>query len=116
MDTAKYIVVEIFCGIMKMETPILFPAYVGHDDMARALSIAPDDVLGAGFVEIHPSRESLAFGELQGLFQKGDSVNLDYQITVKAYGSSTSLGVSSRKEDSTLIRKALNIPEDRWGS
>jgi hypothetical protein len=95
MENCKYIVVNIFCGPvgmkMKMETPILFPAHVGHIDMARSLGIAPDDVLAAGFVEIYPLRK--------------------YRIKVKATGESTSLGIPSREEDSDLIRRVLNIDE-----
>ena len=91
MENSKYIVVEIFCSTMKMETPILFPACVGHEDMARSLGITPEDVLAAGFVEIYPRRNR--------------------QIRVAASGQSTSLKVTSRKEDSALIRKALNIAE-----
>lgn len=102
MDKAKYIVVEIFCGPvgmkMEMETPILFPEHVGHDDMARSLGITPDDVLAAGFVEIYP--------------QPSASHVCRSEIKIKATGESTSLGVSSREEDSSLIRKALGIAED----
>ncbi len=92
MENPKYIVVEIFCGIMKMETPILFPAHVGHIDMARSLGITPDDVLAAGHVGLSASRH-------------GDDVE------VTAYGRSTSLGVESREEDSRLIFKALGLEE-----
>jgi hypothetical protein len=100
MDAPKYIVVKIFCGLMDMETPIIFPAYVGHNDMARSLGITPDDVLAAGFV---------------GLSTKEIHVNClaPYsEVTVTAYGKSTSLGVESREEDSRLLQKALALDED----
>ena len=94
-DRAKYIVVEIFCGT---ETPILFPPHVGHGDMARSLSITPDDVLAAGFVAFS-TKERLHCG-------------LPYQtVEAKAYGESTSLKVQSREEDSRLISQAMKIGE-----
>lgn len=90
MDRTKYIVVE-FNGL---ETPILFPAHVGHDDMARSLGITADDVVSAGFVHIYPLR--------------GDC------LVVKAIGESITLKVASREEDADLIRKALHITNDEW--
>jgi hypothetical protein len=102
MENSKYIVVEIFCGPvgmkMEMETPILFPAYIGHIDMARSLGITPDDVLAAGFVQI-ATKEHL-------------HCDLPFHVVeVTAYGKSTSLGVESREEDSDLIRKALALED-----
>ena len=98
MNAPKYIVVKIFCGPvgmkMEMETPIVFPAHVGHDDMARSLGIDKDDVLGAGFVGI-ASKEHLHCG-------------LPYhEVEVTAYGRSVSLEVKSREEASRLLQKAL---------
>ena len=94
MENPKYIVVQIFCGLMTMETPIVFPAYVGHNDMARSLGITPDDVLAAGFVAFAPKKYS-------------DSV-----ANVSTYGKSVTLGVESRPEDASLIRKGLALDED----
>ncbi len=97
-ENAKYIVVKIFCGPvgmrMEMETPIVFPAYVGHNDMASSLGITPDDVLAAGFVGFSPKKYS------------------DGVVEVTAYGKSTSLGVESREEDSRLIQKSLAMDDD----
>ena len=93
MDKAKYIVVEIMVGVSMFDTPILFPSFVGHDDMVRSLGIVPGKVLGAGFVEFFPKKYS-------------DSV-----VEVSVYGESTSLGVASRPEDANLIRKALRLEE-----
>ncbi len=80
-----------------METPILFPPHVGHDDMARSLSITPDDVLAAGFVE---------FSAVEYLH-----CGLPFHVVeAKAYGQSTSLKVKSRpQEDSRLISQAMKI-------
>ena len=95
-ERAKYIVVEIFCGTMKMETPILFPPHVGHNDMTRSLSITPDDVLAAGFVE---------FSTVEHLH-----CGLPFHVVeARAYGESTSLKVKSREVDSRLICQAMKI-------
>jgi hypothetical protein len=98
MDKAKYIVVEIMVGVSMFETPILFPSFVGHDDMARSLGIVPGKVLGAGFVEFS-AKEHLHCG-------------LPFHVVeAVTYGKSTSLGVESREEDANLIRKALRLSE-----
>ncbi len=98
-ERTKYIVVEIFCGIMKMETPILFPPHVGHNDMARSLGIAPDDVLGAGYVRF--SAVDVADGRHSG--------QPFHVVEARVYGESTSLKVKSREEDSRLISQAMKI-------
>lgn len=63
-----------------VDTPILFPQWVKHDKMLFDRSVK---LLSAGFVQIVGS-------------------------TVEAYGESVSLKVSSRKEDSEIIQRALN--------
>ena len=90
MDAPKYIIVEMFSGVCTFETTIVFPCFIGHDDMARAMGYKPEKVLAAGFV----------------------NVGVDYgEIVVGTYGKSTSLGVESREEDARLIRKALSIED-----
>mgnify|MGYP006276446335 CR=1 FL=1 len=71
----KYIVYETDLA----DTCVMFPTWVSHAEMAANLG----HVLGAGFVDI--------------------SVADDGQVLFTAHGSSTSLGVSSRPEDSQLL-------------
>jgi hypothetical protein len=94
MEAPKYIVVKMFSGLSTFDIPIIFPAIIGHNDMAQALGYKPEKVLAAGFVMLSPKKYS-------------DSV-----VNVATYGKSVSLGVESRPEDASLIRKALALDED----
>ena len=82
-EVAKYIVVEMHSGLCLMDTPIVFPKFIAHSDMAMQLRLA-DKVLSAGFV----------------VFIDGKP---------EAFGYSVSLGVKSRETDSKLIARALGI-------
>ena len=69
------------------ETPVLFPSYVKHSDMARGF----DKVLSAGFVSI----------AMVGSLSKS-------QYVAHAYGESTSLKKKSDpKRDSHIITRML---------
>ena len=94
MDAPKYIIVEMFSGVCTFETPIVFPCFIGHDDMARAMGYKPEKVLAAGFVMFAPKKYS-------------DSV-----VNVSTYGKSVTLGVESRPEDADLIRKSLALNDE----
>jgi hypothetical protein len=71
----KYIVYETDLA----DTCVMFPTWVSHAQMAANLG----HVLGAGFVNI--------------------TVNTDGEVHFEAHGSSTSLGVCSRPEDTALL-------------
>jgi len=75
MNQIKYIVVE---GDLA-DSCVIFPTWISHAQMAENLG----HVLGAGFVSI--------------------TVNTDGQVHFEAHGSSTSLGVCSRPEDTALL-------------
>ena len=90
MDSAKYIIVEMLSGGVMMETPIIFPTYIGHADMVQGLrGLRPDDVLSAGTVDF-------------GTDDNGFAVAM-------AYGKSESLKAESRSTDSRFITKALGL-------
>lgn len=74
----KYIVYE---GDLT-DTCVMFPNWVSHYDMAQQIGA---NVLGAGFVNI--------------------TVDEDNHVQFEAYGSSTSLGISSRPQDTQLLNR-----------
>ncbi len=87
MDTAKYIVAEIVSGGVAMETPIIFPSFIAHSDIAQNLK-----VISAGFVQFTPDQEDR------------DCVD------VEAFGESVSLNLKSRpKKDARLIAYSLGL-------
>lgn len=65
-------------------TPVIFPEYVGHDDMQRKLHLDREEITSAGFVTI-------------------DIV--DNEPVAKCYGNSTSLNLSSNEKDSARVTK-----------
>ncbi len=83
MDPAKYIVAEIVSGGVAMETPIIFPSFIAHSDIARNLH----KVISAGFVQFTPEGGSC----------------------VEAFGESVSLNIKSRPKDARLIAYALGL-------
>jgi hypothetical protein len=83
---SKYI---IYSHAIDPDTPLIFPMWVKHSDMAELLPPS-SEVLSAGFVE---------FG-IPGKY--GDP-------ECRAYGDSVSLGIKSREIDSALINRALGI-------
>ncbi len=87
MDPAKYIVAEIVSGGVAMETPIIFPSFIAHSDIARNLH----KVISAGFVEITTSE---------------GRCNV---VDVVAFGESVSLNIKSRPKDSRLIAYSLGL-------
>lgn len=84
MDRAKYIVAEVVSGGVAMETPIIFPSFIAHSDIARNLH----KVISAGFVQ----------------FTAGDDA-----VDVQAFGESVSLNIKSRPRDSRLIACSLGL-------
>ena len=79
MDNAKYIMVEL----NGLETPIIFPAYIQHHEMAMNKT-----VVSAGFVSI-------------GM--------INDKVEVEAYGKSVSLRVQARPEDSEILKRTFNL-------
>ena len=91
MDNSKYIMVD-YRGV---NTPILFPNYVNHSDIAKAFG-GKDKVLSAGFFEVGA---------------KPDKDDLD-NISVSVFGESTSLGKEvDIDNDPFYIRKLLRKQE-----
>jgi hypothetical protein len=92
MRKAKYIVIRD--GLM--ESPVVFPEWLTHYDIARALvgvdGIGAGLVLSAGFVEIY-----------------SDS---PLGLVVECSGESTSLSLNPGKHDALMIQKALGIGEE----
>lgn len=95
MDRAKYIIFET---PELLETPIVFPVWLSHGGVARALTGGNlDKVLSAGFVTITPGLES------------GDHQFQDFSVTVDCYGRSDSLNIESKEGDSRLVARSLRI-------
>jgi len=79
MHKAKYIVyMDEEAGT---ETPVLFPDYVKHSDMALGF----DKVLSAGFVMITPPT-AVAYGESTSLKKKSDPKRDSHIITRMLFG------------------------------
>ncbi len=84
MTRSKYIMVKV----EGCETPIVFPVWCKHSDIARAI-VGPDgEVLSAGFVEFYAD---------------GGNVYCD------TLGESTGLKLKPRGVDSQLIASALGM-------
>lgn len=66
--------------------PIIFPKLINHDEMAKRIG---DKILSAGFVNFRRNEE-------------GD-------IVAQAYGSSITLNLESREEDSKIITRHMNL-------
>lgn len=80
MTKVKYITFNM----KDLETGIMFPEHISHDEFARKFNIEHKNILGAGFLDI---REKEGFN------------------IVKCYGNSISLNINSREEDSRLMTK-----------
>lgn len=90
MDRSKYIVIEISF----VETPIVFPVWLNHADMALAFTrgAAGDrgvNIVSAGFVSVTPRP--------------------DGGIHVDCFGRSESLKCDAREGDGALLASALKI-------
>lgn len=81
MENAKYIIIEV----KGLETAIIFPAYVQHQEIAQKMG---KPVVSAGFVGIGIS---------------------DGKMDAEAYGKSTSLKTQARPEDTKIIKRTLNL-------
>lgn len=81
MSHSKYIMIEW----MGIETPILFPAWVQHADIASAIlrSRPGCSLISAGFFSVGDNQE------------------------VSTFGHSQSLNLNSREEDARFIAKLL---------
>ena len=91
MDRAKYIIAEVLSGGVAMETPIIFPSFIAHSDMAQSLG-SRDKLISAGFVQFTAS--------------KGTSYRF---VNVEAFGESVSLNIKSRSKDARLIACSLGL-------
>jgi len=90
MDRAKYIIFET---PELLETPIVFPVWLEHSGVARALTGGDlSKVVSAGFVTVTPKR--------------------DYGIQVDCFGRSESLDIDSRESDGPFVGRALRITEN----
>jgi hypothetical protein len=78
MDDWKYIIVMN----RSIETPILFPPWFGHDEVANGR-----EVISAGFISIHVD---------------------DGKIKSGCYGKSISLRIPSRPEDTQIVQNMIN--------
>lgn len=68
------------------EVALTFPAFIGHDEMARNVG-GKDNVVSAGFFSV--------------------GMNSDQEIEVDAWGKSVSLKLKSREVDARLISKSI---------
>ncbi len=94
MDNGKYIIVEV----MGADTPILFPCYLNHCDVARGFG-GKKKILSAGFFEVgaKPTKE--------------DPENIE----VSVFGKSETLGKKVNEEnDSIFIQKLLRKQKITW--
>ncbi len=94
MDYGKYIIVDY--GVC--DTPILFPCYLNHFDVARGFG-GKKNVTSAGFFEVgaKPTKE--------------DSENIE----VSVFGKSETLGKEVNKEiDPIFIQKLLRKKKIKW--
>ena len=82
MFQAKYIVLKD--EGFGLEKPIIFDPFISHADMAR--KFPGDKVVGAGFMQIIPDKET---------------------PTIKCFGVSDSLGISAREKDSALLTRIV---------
>lgn len=80
----KYIVGEVYSGLLPVLVAIVFPDTVEHAQVAHACVDGPAGIQSAGFFRIEDGQ-------------------------VVAYGESTSLGLASRSEDAILIAKAIGL-------
>lgn len=78
MDHGKYIIVNQ----MGLETPILFPSYIDHCEIAKNFQ----EVLSAGNFQVLGNAED---------------------IQVSTFGKSTTLKMNSRERDAELIKRLL---------
>ena len=85
MDRGKYIIVDAGLDVR----PILFPCTINHSDFLKMFS--KEYIVSAGFFEVgaKPTKED------------------DRDISVCCWGKSVTLGITSREEDSALIKKVL---------
>ena len=92
MERAKYIVAEIVSGGVAMETPIIFPSFIAHSDIALRIGSmgCMTKVISAGFVQFTPGKD-------------GNCVD------VEAFGESVSLKIKSRPKDTRLIACSLGL-------
>jgi hypothetical protein len=81
MDAMKYLIAAFH---VFQELPVIFPAFVGHNEMAEALHRKNAKVVSAGFARF------------------------DRNGRIRCYGTSVSLGLDSRgKRDEEVIESAL---------
>ncbi len=85
MTRSKYIIIMI----EGCESPIVFPMWCKHSDIARALVGADGEVLSAGYVEFY-----------------GDENGNAHCVTM---GESTSLDLKPGEHDDKLIARALGL-------
>jgi len=91
MDNSKYIMVDY----MGINTPILFPSYIGHSDIAKVFG-GKEKVLSAGFFEVGA---------------KPDEDDPD-NISVHVFGKSVTVGKEvDVVNDPFYIRKLLRKQE-----
>lgn len=93
MERAKYIVAEIVTGGVAMETPIIFPSFIAHSDIALRIdsySRNLNKVISAGFVQFTPGKDGNC-------------------VKVVAFGESVSLKIKSRPKDARLIACSLGL-------
>ena len=82
----KYIIIES----MTLETPILFPNWLGHDFMVDSIHSR------------YPGVKIVSAGEFDWVS------NGDGNIRIMAFGESISCRIKSRPEDAEIISKFLN--------
>lgn len=96
MNRAKYIVINAEFP----DTPVLFPVWCSHQEVARALvgidGIESGQVLSAGFVRIETALMDTPNGQEAG-------------VLVECFGESTSMDMKPQKIDAFLIEKMLGL-------
>ena len=94
MDYGKYIIVDTIAT----NTPILFPSFINHYDIAKVFG-DPEKVISAGFFEVGAKPT------------KKDPEN----IQVSVFGKSETLGKEVNEEcDPRFIQKLLRKQEIKW--
>jgi hypothetical protein len=107
---SKYIVLKDM-GANRVPVAIVFPELLTHLEMARRFG-GESQVLGAGFVSISMSTETTTRMERSMFNELYEVTTAQGRLNILAYGRSDSLDISSRPEDTVLVKKALGIIDD----
>ena len=87
MSELKYIFVrDLNTGVGRLDTLVVFPDFISHDQMTRNIGKTKDDIIGAGFCVIGHDKE-----------------------TTRCYGKSVSLGKETTNECTYQLRRMTGV-------